>query len=106
MSKIITRHTTLDPKIAELENLVVSFIDRAIKFDIELGRSKVNFFSSDYESVAKDIDQFRKKGFRVFMGGGNIFFFKLKKKLAGTKAICIQARGMARRKILIKEMTQ
>ncbi len=93
-----------DPKKVELENLIVGYINRIIKFDIELGRTKENFFIEDYNNITKNIKQFKADGFRVFIGGGNLFFLKIEKKLTGWQAACVHARGMARRKISIKEI--
>jgi len=95
---------SIDPKQLEIEALMVDYINRIIKFDIILGRSNDNFFKEDFKSVSSNIEKFKKEGFRVFIGGGNIFFLKIDKKLTGWQAICVQSRGMARRKIMLKEM--
>lgn len=94
-----------DPKKLELESLAISYIDRIIKFDIELGRSKENFFEQNYNLITANVDDFRKRGFRVFIGGGNIFFLKIEQKLTGWTANCLQLRGLAQRKIQIMEDT-
>lgn len=93
-----------DPKQRELEYIFVSYINNIIKFDIELGRNKENFFEQNYNEITKNIDTFREKGFRVFIGGGNIFFLKIEHKLTGWVANCLQMRGLAQRRIQIKEM--
>jgi len=91
-------------KKAELENLIIGYINRAIEFDKKLGRSEKNFFKQNYNEIKRSIHLFRKKGFRVFIGGGNIFFLKIERKLSGWTANCLQMRGLARRKIQIKEI--
>lgn len=93
-----------DRRKIELENFIVNFINRIIKFDVDLGRSEQNYYPGDYNAITKNIDEFRKNGFRIFLGGGNAFFLKTDKKLDGWKSICVQVRGMARRKIVIKEI--
>lgn len=94
----------VDPKKVELENLIISYINKIIDFDKQLGRTKENFFIDDYKTITKNIDNFRNEGFRVFIGGGNIFVLKVESKLTGWIATCVQMRGLARRKIVIKEM--
>lgn len=93
-----------DLKKVELENLIVNYIDKIIDFDKSLGRTKDNFFVDDYKTITKNIDNFRNEGFRIFIGGGNIFILKIESKLTGWTATCIQVRGLAKRKIVIKEM--
>jgi hypothetical protein len=86
-----------------LQNLIINQINRIIDFDTNLGRGKENFFADDYNAITKSIDEFQKQGFRVFIGGGNIFILKVENRLTGYTATCLQMRGMARRKIIIKE---
>ncbi len=91
-------------KEKELESIAVGYINRIIKNDIELGRGDKNFFKDDLNEIRKNIDVFRQKGFRVFIGGGNIFILKIEQKLTGWRADCMHLRGLAQRKIQIKEM--
>lgn len=104
----IQKVNTLDSKNSlkriELENIIITYINKIIKFDIELGRGKENFHTEDYNIIINSIDGFRSRGFRIFIGGGNMFFLKIEKKLTGWLADCIHMRGLARRKITIKEM--
>ncbi len=44
-----------DPKKVELENLIVGYINRIIKFDIELCRTKENFFIDVYNNITKNL---------------------------------------------------
>ena len=104
MSQVINPIDVADLKKIRLENFIINTINRIIKFDIGLGRSEKNYYPGDYNSITKNISEFRKNGFRIFLGGGNAFFLKTTKKLDGWESVCVQARGMARRKITIKEI--
>lgn len=94
----------VDPKKLELENLFISYINNIIKFDISIGRDSKNFYEDEYKMVLKNISNFKNQGFRVFIGGGNIFLLKIELKLTGWIGNCFQIRGLAQRKIQIKEM--
>lgn len=92
-----------DLKKRQLENLVISYINKIIEFDVALGRSDKNFFEENFNYITTNIDKIRKDGLRVFIKGGNIFFLKVEHKLTGWVATCLQMRGLAQRKIQIKE---
>ena len=96
----------VDLKESELKAFLINYINKIIEFDIALGRNKDNFFKQNFDFITHNIEDFRKRGFRVFIGGGNIFFLKIENKITGWVGTCLQIRGLAQRTIKMWERRQ